>query len=357
MGLSIAIAGGIASIAIFTVLFSYGFLNNSIYNDYLSRSESAKIDDSISKTSIGIRYQNASSGSSFVSFSLAENGTEKLWRFDKFTVLVTYDADIGGVSTTTTEKLAYNSAQAFAQVGASVGTNQFARPDSDVSKGGWTDTAGGDNDGILYDEINESTRSDLNYARSSLLIPAVNPTDIWTAGLSNVTDPEASSNHIVSYVYRKDSAGGVTIDITTRLMQGVTQIASWAHSNIGSSFTLAQQTLTTAEADSITNYSDLRLEFNATETSGIVPKSADISWAEFQIPPYDGVYDCSSTVISPGQWTIDRITLDRLDPKILNSGELGKICIKLTNNVFPGGNVEIVISTDNGKTDTQSLTV
>lgn len=357
MGLSIALAGGIASIALFAVLFSYSFISNSIYSASLSRSELVEIEDSISKTNIYIKYQNASSGSSFVSFSLAENGTEKLWSFDKFTVLVTYDADIGGISTSTTEKLVYNSAQAFAHVGASAGSSQFARPDSDVSKGGWTDTAGGDSDGILYDEIKESARNDLNYTRSSLLIPVVNPTDTWTAGLSNVTDPEASSNHIVRYVYRTDSAGGVTIDITTRLIQGATQIASWAHSNIGSSFTLAQQTLTTTESDSITNYSDLRLEFTATETSGIAPRSADISWAELQIPPDGGVYDCSSTSISSGQWTIDRITLDRMDSKILNSGELGKICIKLTNNVISGGNVKIIISTDNGKTDTKSLTV
>ncbi len=357
MGLSIAIAGGIASIALFAVLFSYGFISNSIYSDYLSRSDSVKIDNSISKTNIDIKYQNASSGSSFVSFSLAENGTEKLWSFDKFTVLVTYDADIGGISTSTTEQLIYNSAQAFAQSGFSVGNLQFARPDSDVSKGGWTDTAGGDSDGVLYDEINESARNDLNYARSLSMIPPVSTTDTWTAGLSNVVDPETSSNHIVSYVYRKNG-GASTIDITTRLMQGVAPIVSWTHNGVGSSFTLAQQTLTAAEANSITDYSDLRLEFTATASGIGLGTSGDISWAQLQVPPQPGaVYDCSSTSISSGQWTIDHITSDDSDTKILNNGELGRICIKLTNNVISGGNVTIVISTDNGKTDTQSLTV
>jgi hypothetical protein len=357
VGLSIAFAGGIVSIAMFAILLNYNFITDSIYDASLSRSEFAKIDDSILKTSIDIKYQNASSGNSFVSLSLAENGTEKLWKFNKFTVLVTYDADIGGVSTSTTEQLSYNSAQAFAQVGASAGSPQFAEPNSDVSKGGWTDTTGGDSDTILYDEINESVRNDSNYAQSSLLIPIVNPTDTWTAGLSSVIDPEASSNHIIRYVYRKDTAGGATIDITTRLMQGVTQIASWSHSNVDSSFTLAQQTLSTAEADSITDYSDLRLEFTATASGFPVGKFGDVSWASLQVPASEGVYDCSSTSISSGQWTIDRITSDRSDPKILNTGELGKICIKLANNVISGGNVKIVISTDNGKTDTQSLTV
>lgn len=357
MGLSIAIAGGIASIALFAVLFSYSFIGNSIYSDYLSRSESVKTDDSISKTIIDIKYQNATSGSSFVSFSLAENGTEKLWSFDKFTVLVTYDADIGGISTSTTEELIYNSAQAFAQSGFSAGSLQFVRPNSDVSPGSWEDISGGDNDTFLYDEINESVRNDVNYARSLSLIPPVTTTDIWTAGLSSVVDPETSSNHIVSYVYRK-SGGASAIDITTRLMQGATPIASWTHNAVGSSFTLAQQTLTTTESNSITDYSNLRLEFTATASGIGLGTSGDISWAQLQVPPQPGaIYDCSSTSISSGQWTIDRITSDGLDPKILNSGELGKICIKLTNNVISGGNVQIVISTDNGKTDTQSLTV
>ncbi|MBI5146942.1 MAG: hypothetical protein HZA84_06950 [Thaumarchaeota archaeon] len=167
MDLSIALAGGIVSVAIFAILFNYNFVNNSIYDFALSRSEMSKIEDSISKTVINIQYPSASSGSNLVSFSLAENGTEELWSFDKFTVLVTYDADIGGVSTPTTEKLSFNSTQSFAQAGSDSGNTQFARPNSDVSPGNWEDASGGDNDTFLYDEINESVRSDSNYARSA----------------------------------------------------------------------------------------------------------------------------------------------------------------------------------------------
>lgn len=358
MGLSIVLAVGIVSIALFTILFTYNFVNNSIYDYVQSRSDISKVDDSISKTTIDIRYPNATAGNSMVSFSLTENGTEKLWNFDKFTVIVTYDADIGGVSTRTTEKLSFNSARAFAQDGISIGAAQFARPISDISKGGWTDTAGGDGDTVLYDEINETSRSDINYARSAGL-SLVTQTDTWTTGLSSVIDPQESSGHIVSYVYRKSGGGSVTIDITARLMQGAAQIASWTHSNVGTAFTLAQQTLTGAQADAITDYSDLRLEFTGTYTAGLLPaRSADISWANLQVPPTpDGVYDCSSVSISAGQWTVDRIAYDYLDPKILNTAELGKICIKLANNVIAGGNVKIIVSADNGKTDTLSTTV
>lgn len=106
MGLSIALAVGIVSIALFTILFSYNFVNNSVYDYVASRSEISKIEDSVAKTIIDIQYPSALSGNSLVSFSLAENGTEKLWNFDKFTILVTYDANIGGVSTPTTKSLA-----------------------------------------------------------------------------------------------------------------------------------------------------------------------------------------------------------------------------------------------------------
>ena len=355
MGLSITLAVGIALIAIFAIFLNYNSLNNLIVDYTLSRSEMAKIDDAISKTAIDIQYPSASAGSSLVSFSLAENGTEKLWNFDKFTVLITYDANIGGVSTPTTEKLTYNKGLAFSQAGQS--DIQIARPNSDVSKGGWTDTTGGNNNGILYDEINESVRSDTNYARSSS-ITLISSSDTWTAGLSSVTDPQTSSNHIVSYVYRK-SGGTATINITARLMQGGTQIAAWTHNNVGTSFTLAQQTLTGVQADSITDYSDLRLQFTAAYGgSGLTGSFGEISWAQFQIPGASpNIYECSTTSISSGQWTVDRITSDNSDPRILNTGELGKICMKLTNSVISGGHVKIVISTDNGKTDTQSFTI
>ena len=70
-----------------------------------------------------------------------------------------------------------------------------------------------------------------------------------------------------------------------------------------------------------------------------------------------GNYDCTSVSISSDQQTIDRITSDNLDPKIINTNELGKICIKLTNSIISGGNVKIMVSTYNDKTDMQSMTV
>jgi len=269
-------------------------------------------------------------------------------------MIVTYNASIAGVPTLTSESLIYNSTQSFAGGGVSSGSTQYARPDQDVSKENWDDAAGGDNDNILYDEVNESSRNDANYATSGSL-SFLDTTETWEAGLSNVVDPQSSSNHIVRYTYRKNASGGNVINLTVRLMQGTTQIASWTHTGIGTGFTLATQTLSAAEADSITDYSDLRLRFIATYSSGIVARSAQVSWAELEVPPATGVYDCSAVTVTAGKWALDRITSDGFDPRIINSNEEGKICIRLSNTVHPTSTVTVMLATDIGKAKSDSI--
>lgn len=144
------------------------------------------------------------------------------------------------------------------------------------------------------------------------------------------------------------------INLTVRLMQGTTQIASWTHTGIGTGFTLATQTLSTTEADSITDYTDLRLRFTATYSSGLLLNSAQISWVELEIPA-SGVYDCSTVSATAGRWIIDRITNDGFDPRIINSNEEGKICIRLSNNVYAGSTVTVMLATDIGKAKSDSI--
>lgn len=129
---------------------------------------------------------------------------------------------------------------------------QFARPDSDITIGTWTPTP-------LYEQIDEVTPSDADYIES-----AKNPAnDTSEVGLSNVEDPEVSTGHIVRYRYKKDAAAGTVIDLTVKLMQGAVEIASWTHNDIGDTIVQAEQTLTGPQADSITDYTDLRLRFIA----------------------------------------------------------------------------------------------
>jgi hypothetical protein len=136
---------------------------------------------------------------------------------------------------------------------------------------------------LLYDDIDETPRGDVDYVRSQN-IAAVTPIDTMTVRLSDVQDPHRSDVHIIKYTYRKDSNGGSQLSMTVTLLQGGTTIASWSHSNIGNTFTLAQQTLTATQADSITDYNDLSLQFTATRTGGqAAVRIAHVSWVEVQI--------------------------------------------------------------------------
>ncbi len=69
--------------------------------------------DEITKTGIMILDVNASSSSKLVNFTLTNQGSEKLWNYDEFDIIVTYDADILGTKTKVTEQFTYN-ANAFA---------------------------------------------------------------------------------------------------------------------------------------------------------------------------------------------------------------------------------------------------
>lgn len=356
MGLSVAIAGGISCATVIGVLSVLLSVTTQVTDLNSARSQNSDLDAALVHTDADISYLSAQSGSDRVSFTLTNSGTEKLWNYDKFAMIVTYNASIGGVPTLTSEHITYSSAQSFGQDGVSIGSTQFARPDSDITKDNWVDTAGGNSNGILYDEIDEVTQNDADYSTSGP-ISLLDTTETWEVGLSDVIDPQTSSNHVVKYAYGKSASGGVQINLTVSLMQGGTTIASWSHNNIGNGFTLATQTLSAAQADSITNYSDLRLRFVATYASGIAARSAQISWAEFDVPPATGVYDCTAVTVSAGNWAIDNIMADLQDPRILNSYEDGKVCIKLSHTVFVGSNVTVNLATDLGKTASSTITV
>lgn len=138
-------------------------------------------------------------------------------------------------------------------------TGQTAHPDGDIATGTWTDQTGAT---ATFAAIDEAVADDADYDQSSL-----NPVtiDTFRVSLGTVTDPAVSTGHIVRYRYGKDVDGGDRMDLTVRLMQGVTEIASWTHTDVAAGFTTAAQTLSGAQADAITDYTSLDLVFEATK--------------------------------------------------------------------------------------------
>ncbi len=162
---------------------------------------------------------------------------------------------------------------------------QFARPDNDDAIGSWTDEAAGTTD--IYTGIDDVTAQDADFIESE-----VNPSASTCAiGLSALTDPEGNVDHIVRYEYRRrDSGGGSlpTLDITVALREGATVRASQTHTSVTTVFTAGTFTLSSGEADAITDYTDLNLLFTANKTGGARDVFGNSNWAEFQVPNAPG---------------------------------------------------------------------
>ena len=82
--------------------------------------------------------------------------------------------------------------------------------------------------------------------------------------VGGVGDPESAINHIIRYRVKK--VGSSTTNFSFILVEGTTTIASWSENNVGESYQDGSYTLSAAEANSISNYSDLRLRISATVT-------------------------------------------------------------------------------------------
>jgi hypothetical protein len=130
-------------------------------------------------------------------------------------------------------------------------------PIGDITDGNWTNEVGSNVN--LYASIDEYVANDSDFIQSSGL--NAGSSDTTEVLLAPTGDPAVSTGHIVQYRYRKQ--GVVPANVVVSLYQGTTLIASWTHTNVLTPYADASQTLTGLQADSITDYSDLRLRFVA----------------------------------------------------------------------------------------------
>jgi hypothetical protein len=132
----------------------------------------------------------------------------------------------------------------------------FSRPDADNSDGGWTDHTGGTS---LYAAIDDPVVDDGDYIQSSD-DPA---NDICKISLAN---PGVTPGMPFTVRYRGMKSGPGTMELRARLLQGTTEIASWTESDISSTPTTFEHTLTQLQFDAITNFDDLFIELRANAT-------------------------------------------------------------------------------------------
>ena len=170
---------------------------------------------------------------------------------------------------------------------------QYARPDGDDNNDGeWETEAGNDFD--LYAEINEAVADDSDFV-TKVGDGANNYTVTFTLG--NVTDPSSSSDHKVVVRALGDDGGmgmGGGPDLRIDLLEGSTSRANWtieAGSGTDDLTTSAKtfdgNTLSTSEANSITDYTDLKLKLTLV-TNGTGGETLKVFQAYFECPDAGG---------------------------------------------------------------------
>ena len=127
-------------------------------------------------------------------------------------------------------------------------TLQYARPASDTAAGGWIPISGSD----LYAMLDEEVASDVDY------IYCVAET-VATVALSPVNDPFSSLAHTVRYRAKGDGS----TDLKVYLMQGAVEVASWTETAVDTDWQDFAHTLSSGEADAITDYTVLALKFES----------------------------------------------------------------------------------------------
>ncbi len=178
---------------------------------------------------------------------------------------------------------------------------QYGLPTSDTSKGSTPPSqCAGDSNANAWEELDEG----FGAGRGSGSGPDDATTAWWFAGagneaachiecgLSSVTDPVSSTAHSFSVRVRKTNTGacgttilaGQQVDIVQVLKQGATTKATLTTVNFDAAYTTLTYTLSSAEADSITNYGDLRIRCYYNEVGGGAGRSADLSAMEFTCP-------------------------------------------------------------------------
>jgi hypothetical protein len=103
-------------------------------------------------------------------------------------------------------------------------------------------------------------------------------------GLGPLEDPVSGLGHVIRVRARKPSSG-VRIDGSVELLQGSTTIATMSIPNLATnSWTEYSDTLTTAEADAITDYSALSLRITFWRSGTGASRVGTVTQASFEVP-------------------------------------------------------------------------
>lgn len=231
------------------------------------------------------------------------SGTDEIASWDYTGVGTSFSTKSLGITADAAASLDYANlrltAEGYWATAATSTVSQYARPDSTVSATGNASTTSGD----YYTVVDEVSPDDGDYFYSEAVAPYGFDVEL---GLSNLTDPLDGESHVLKARLAKLTSASATCNVY--LYQGATQIAAMSTPTLTLSPTTYTYTLSAAEANAITDYTDLtirvvtgdanvacfwlefgvpeprRLEVSWAEWPVPSPSRAEVSWAEMQIP-------------------------------------------------------------------------
>ncbi len=167
---------------------------------------------------------------------------------------------------------------------------QFARPDSTVSAGLWTEIGPNTE---LWQAVDEVTAND----GTDFIDSGVGNNTTCELGLSNVTDPVSSVNHTIRF--RMEGFGsGPPERVEVQLFDGATQIATTGVEASRAAWGTKFYDLTAAEADNIGDYTDLRVKVISSNLGA--GESVIVTWVEFEVPDAGGGGDGMAQMVFLG---------------------------------------------------------
>lgn len=108
MGFSNPISAIIILGVFISVLFTMPGVLESITSIEEISSEVKILENSITNTNFNINNLYSEGGAIIVNFTITNTGTEKIWDYENFDIVITYDADLGGTKSKETESMVYD---------------------------------------------------------------------------------------------------------------------------------------------------------------------------------------------------------------------------------------------------------
>lgn len=142
--------------------------------------------------------------------------------------------------------------------GRTLGQSEFVqalRPASDTSIGTWKNEVNGTTS--LFQSVAKPAGVD----DGTFVVATASAVNDTVKFKLDVPVFEVGDEGYVDYrIAKAPSTATQTVNITVRLLQGVTEIAAWVHTNVSGTLTNVTQTLTAPQIAAITDYSNLYLE-------------------------------------------------------------------------------------------------